>query len=197
MIDRVELSQVVERPAPRRRRKPRRIRQVEHRVADGTKLDPLISRRQKTASPQTVIKRLIIGVARAARVHDHEGGEILVLASQSVGDPRADARPARELGSRLEESHGRVVIDRLGVHRPNEAKLVSHARGERQKLRNGRTALAVPRKGEPARRHRKAVLTRGHARQPLAHPDRIRKVHPLESLERRLVIEQIHLRRCT
>ena len=34
-------------------------------------------------------------------------------------------RPARELEPGLEERHGRVVVDRLGVHRLDEAELVS------------------------------------------------------------------------
>ena len=47
---------------------------------------------------------------------------------------------------------------------------------------------------EPAGRHRKAVLARGHARQPLPHPDRVGKIRPFQSLEPWLGIEKIHLR---
>ena len=50
---------------------------------------------------------------------------------------------------------------------------------------------------KPARRHRKPVLPRGHARQPLPHPDRVGQVRPLKPREPRLGIEQIHLRRRT
>ena len=180
VIDRVELAQVVERAAPGFGRDARRIRQVQHRVADRAKLDALIRRRQEAASPQPVIQRLVVRVARAPRDQHHERGQVLVLASQPVRDPRPDARPPGKLSPGLEERDRRVVVDRLGVHRADEAKLVGDLGRERQQLRNARAALPVARKCKPARGHRKAVLPRRHARQPLPHPDRVGKVRPLQ-----------------
>ena len=54
-------------------------------------------------------------------------------------------------------------------------------------------ALAGSSELESARRHRKAVLARGHARQPLSHPDRVWQIGALKPIETRLGIEQVHL----
>ena len=51
--------------------------------------------------------------------------------------------PAGKLSPGLEKRDGRVVVDRLGVHRADEAKLVGDLRRERQQLGQGRAALAV------------------------------------------------------
>ena len=48
----------------------------------------------------------------------------LILASQSVCEPRADAWPSGELRTRLEKSDGRIMIDRLGIHRFDETDVV-------------------------------------------------------------------------
>ncbi len=136
-------------------REPGGVGEVEHRVADRAELDPLVRGRQEAAAPEPVVERLVVGVAGALRDHDHEGRQVLVLAPQAVRRPGADAGPARELGAGLEEGDGRVVVDRLGVHRLDEAELVGHPRGVRQQLadarrrsgRAGRTGTGWPRPG--------------------------------------------------
>ena len=87
-------------------------------------LHALVLRRQEAAAPQPVVERLVGRVAGALRDQHDERGQVLVLAAEAVAEPGADARPAGELGAGLEEGDRRVVVDRLGVHRLDEAELV-------------------------------------------------------------------------
>ena len=98
------------------------IGKVQHRIAARAELHALVSRRQKSAAPQPVVERLVVRIAAALRDHDDERRQVVVLAAQSVGQPGADRRPAGKLEARLEERDGGIVIDRLGVHRLDEAK---------------------------------------------------------------------------
>ena len=123
VIDRVEPGQVVEHPPPGRGRDAGRIGEIQDRVADRSELHALVRGRQEAAAPEPVVQRLVVGVAGALRDHDDEGRQVVVLAPQAVGHPGADAGPTGQLGPGLEERHGRVVIDRLGVHRLDEAEL--------------------------------------------------------------------------
>ena len=113
------------RAAPSRR--ARRIGEVEHRIAAPSGIDSLILRRQEAAAPQPIVERLVVRIARALRDHGDEGRQVAVLAAQPVGEPRADAGPAGELRARLKKSDGRVVIDRLGVHRLDKAQVIREA----------------------------------------------------------------------
>ena len=123
VLDRVELAEIVEEAPPSVSVDTVRVCQEQHRVADRAELDALVTSRQEPTSPEPVVQRLAAS-SRARRHHDDECRQIAVLAAQSVGNPSADRRPSRELSARLEEGHGRVVIDRLGVHGLHEAQLV-------------------------------------------------------------------------
>ena len=95
----------------------------------------------------------------------------------------------------LEERDRRVVIDRLGVHRLDEAELVGDLRRVRQQLADPGAGLAVLRELEHRRRDRETGLRRGHAGEPLAHADRVGQLGAAQLRQLRLVVEQIHLRR--
>ena len=198
MIELVELGQVVEHPPPGRGGEARRVREIEHRVAHRAELDPLVRGRQEAAAPEPVVERLVVRVARPLRDHHHERRQVLVLASQAVGDPRADAGPAGKLGAGLEERHRRVVVDRLGVHRLDEAQLVRDLRRVRQELAR-RVAPLWPCR---AKRNRLAATGNRSCREvmPVSRcPFRIESGRsvPCSRVELGLGVEQIHLRRCT
>ncbi len=150
---------------------PRGVGQVQHRIADRAELDALVARRQKAAPPEAIVERLIVRVAAALRDHDDEGRQVLVLAAQAVAQPAADARPARELSAGLEKRDRRIVIDRLGVHRLDEAKVVGHGSGVRQQFADRGPAVAVTGEPELRRGDGEAVLPRGHAGEPLPVAD--------------------------
>ena len=80
--------------------------------------------------------------------HHDEGGQVLVDRPQPIGDPRAQARPARELKPGLRKRHRRIVIDLLGVHRLDEAQVVDHLGGVRQQLADPGARLPVLRELE-------------------------------------------------
>src|SRR5205814_1417814 len=148
-----------------------RIGKVEYWIADGAEFDPLVARGQETAAPQAVVERLVVGIARALRDHGHEGRQVLVLAPQAIREPRPNTWPAGELGTRLEEGDGRIVIDRLRVHRLDEAQFIDDLRGMRQQLTDPGARLTVPCESKAGRSHRKARLGGRHAGQTLATAD--------------------------
>ena len=121
----VERGDVVEHLPPRRPRAAGRVGEVEHRLLAAAELDALIARRQEAAAPEAVVERL---VGPPAREQDDERRQVLVLAPQAVGDPGAHARPAGELRAGLHERDRRVVVDRLGVHRADDADVVGDRR---------------------------------------------------------------------
>ena len=71
----------------------------------------------KASPPEPVVERL----SAASGDHGHKSGKVLVLAAQAVGDPGADTGPPGDLKAGLEKRDGRVVVDRLGEHRLDEA----------------------------------------------------------------------------
>ena len=135
----VERGDVVEHLPPRRPRAAGRVGEIEHRLLAAAQLHALVARGQEAASPQAVVKRL---VGPPAREQDDEGRQVLVLAPQAVGDPRPHARPARELRAGLHERDRRVVVDRLGLHRADQADVVGDRGRVRQAARSARRRFA-------------------------------------------------------
>ena len=145
------------------RSKPARVREVEHRVADRAELHALVLGRQEAAAPEPVVRAAGRRLPALRDQHD-ERRQVLVLAAQAVAEPGADARPAGELGAGLEEGDGRVVVDRLGVHRLDEAEVVGDLRGVRQQLADPRARLAVLGELEERRRDRESAPARRSCR---------------------------------
>jgi hypothetical protein len=165
-----------------------RLRGGETRVADvGDRLlqvideGPLIRGRQEAAAPER-------SALRGLRWAEHdEAGQVLVLAAQAVEEPGTEARPGEGLLARVHLQAGAVVIDVVGDHRADEAKIV-HASGDvREQFADGRAALAVageaPWGSEQIPRLRSLQLWLGE-RERLA----------LHLGELRLRIEQVHVR---
>ena len=156
------------------------------------KLHALIPRRKKAAAPQPVIQRL---VARCTeRNHDDESGQVLVLAAQTVSDPRTQTRTSCQLKTGERKRDGGIVIDLLRVHGLDEAEIVRNLRGVRQQLAQGRARLSVLSKLVNRRSGREAGLERRHPCQPLSAPHGIRQILAAKFLELRLVIEELQLR---
>ena len=78
---------------------PRRIREVQHRIAHRPQLDALIPAREGSPLPHTRVRRL---VAPLPVNHHDKCGQILVLAAQAISDPRTQAGPARDLEAGLQ-----------------------------------------------------------------------------------------------
>ena len=100
---------------------PSRIVQVEHRIAARAEAHALVIGGQEAAAPEAREQRLV-GIQRLRlREHHDERRQVPILAAQAVADPRAHARPARLLAAALDERDRRIVIDRVRVHRLDDA----------------------------------------------------------------------------
>ena len=70
-----------------------------------------------------------LGLAEAAqRGQHHEAGQVVALAAQAVQQPRTHARPAGDGRAGVHERVGRIVVDRLGHHRADDAQVVGDRR---------------------------------------------------------------------
>ena len=189
----VQLPEIVEKPSPRRPVITLRIAQIQHRILPAPELHPLMTRRNKPGTPHPVRQRL--RVPAALRNHHHKRGQILILAPQPVGDPRADRRPARQLKPGLKEGHGRVMVDLLGRQRLQDRPSVGVLGHVRQQFAEPRPGLPVLGKLKQAGRGGKRRLVGRHPGQPLPPPDGIRQILAPHFGQIRLVVEQIELRR--
>ena len=136
--------QVVE-PVQRVERRPLRVgvdalrvRQIQHRIAGAAERDAAVHRRQESAA---VVAGAAAGSLGAGQ--HHEAGEIGRLAAQSIQRPRAEAGPAELLRAGVHHDLGGGVIDRLGLHRADQADVVGDLGGVRQDLAEFHAALPV------------------------------------------------------
>ena len=149
---------------------------------------------QKTGRPQTAVQRL--GIAGAASGgHDDVRRQVTVHRTETVRNPRADARPAGELKASLQKRDRRIVVDRLGMYRAHHTKLVRHSAKVGQHLAQLQAALAMCGKTVFRGGHRQRFLVGRHAGQPLPAPNRVRQFLTAMLLELRFWIKKIHLRR--
>src|SRR6056297_683686 len=66
--------------------------------------------------------------------HGDETGEILILASQAISNPRTD-RWSHKLGiSTVHQHEGGFVVRNIRMHRANHADIVNHLTHVREKL---------------------------------------------------------------
>src|SRR4051794_13062349 len=194
MSDGIELRDGVEHLAPGRLGDPGRIIEEQDRRAPGPESHPLVARWQKSARPQPRKQRLV-GVDRVRlREQDDKRRKILVLASESVTEPRPHARPSGLLKTCLDERDRRIVIDRLGVHRLDDGDVVDDPGGMRKQFADPCAGLAVLREFE--RRLCDEQLRLPHRlRDALPLANRIRNLRPLKLRQHRLVVECLELRR--
>ena len=98
-------------------------------------------RRQKSVAPQTSVKGLTITFLGD---QDDEGREIFVVAPKAVINPGTDGWTPRKLLSGLDQGCGRIVVDRFGVHRVNDAEIVRYLGRMWQQTAEPGSGLAVP-----------------------------------------------------
>jgi hypothetical protein len=165
--------------------------QEEHGSFAAAELHALVDAGEKAVAPEARVERLVD--ALLADEHD-EPGQVLIDAPEPVTEPRPHARPPGELVAGLEKRDRRVVVDRLGVERFDEAQLVHHLRGPRHQLADGRLAFSVLRELEDRPGERQRRLVARHAGQPLPHANARRQILAVALVEQRLVVKQIMLR---
>src|SRR5687768_5404007 len=94
-----------------------------NRVAFRVKWRALALTRQETAAPHT--RRHWLRVSSTDARKHNKARQILALAPQSIGHPRTHARPAGKRRAGVHHGVGGVVINLVGVHRTDDANLVS------------------------------------------------------------------------
>ena len=78
--------------------------------------------------------RLRAAAARRVGGHHDEPRQVLALAAQPVGDPRPHARTTLDRRAGVHHGVRGVVVDLVGVHRPDDAEVVGVAGGLRQEV---------------------------------------------------------------
>ena len=114
---------------------------VHHGIAGGPQLNALKLARQKSRVPHAHGDRL--RTASRMRAEHHESWQILRLAAEPVLDPRPHARPSADGGAGVHERVGGIVINRVGVHRPNYREVIN-VLGEPWKKRGHLRAALSP-----------------------------------------------------
>ena len=99
-----------------------RILHVEHRIAGRMKMNALKLPRQESAVPLARRDRLVLPTA--GRRHHDEARKVGAFAAESVEQPRAHCRPAADRRARVHEGVCGVVVDRLCLHRAQDADVV-------------------------------------------------------------------------
>src|SRR6202035_617153 len=77
-----------------------------------------------------------------ARTHGHEPRQVLVLGSESISDPRADAGTNEPCLARVHEQEGWLVIGHIGVHGANHANVIDVLGRVGKQFADFQTALA-------------------------------------------------------
>lgn len=126
---------------------------------------------QKSAAPKSLQKALIVVFTGPVRDQNNKRWQIVGLTAQSITQPGPKRRTPRLLRTSLNKRNGRVVIDRLCVHGPDQADIVHNPRRVRQEFTDPCARLPRLMKFEFRSDYRKALLTGCHARQSLAMPD--------------------------
>ena len=80
---------------------------------------------------------------------------------------------AGDLGAGLQKGDRRVVVDRLGVHRTDNAKFIHNRCRAREEFTHPRPALPMPAELEDRAGQWQGRLVPGHAGQALAHTHRL------------------------
>ena len=194
----IEFTQTVEHFAAQLARDARCVIEIKHRLtlrAEGNARVPAL---EITAAPQPRRNRLHVGErAGVFRVQHDERGQILVERAEPVGEPGAHRGFAVLHRARVDELVGRLVIDRVGLHRPDEAEVVGHLRDVRQELAEPHATLPVLRELERRRREGKRRLVRRHPSESLTLPGQPAfEILSKAALQRGLVVEEVELRRC-
>ncbi len=126
--------------------------EVEQGIIAGSDDGPLVARREEAVA---------VGggapfEAAGGVGHDDEGGEIAILGSQSVADPRAEAGPTHEDRAGVHLVDGLGVVDAVGPAGADDGEVVDASGRVGQEVGDGNAAVAV--RAEGAFRAEQGVL---------------------------------------
>ena len=98
--------------------------QIQNRISLRAETGALMAPRQKARAPQPGVEWIIRTSRAPARQQHNIRRQFRRLGSQSIGQPGSCGRPAWQLMPGLQQCNGRVVVDRLGRHRSDNAQSV-------------------------------------------------------------------------
>ena len=120
-------------------------------------------------------------------VQDHETGQILALASQSITDPGTMTRPPLQAAAGMHEVVGGRVLGEVRDHRPDDRQVVDALADMRKQVADRDAALAVVPEFPGAAEHVADIV---ELRRMGLDLDRL----PVLAVETRLGIKRVHLR---
>ena len=130
----VERLHVVEHRATRLAADAGGIIDVRDRVADAAEAHALMLAGQEAVGPVVFEEQLAAGLGGVGGRHHDIRRQVFVHRTEAVGQPGAHRRTAGDLRAGHEERHAGRVVDRLGVHRADDADLVRDRAQVRQHL---------------------------------------------------------------
>ena len=147
----VHLAQRVEQIALLLGLHARRTAEIQNRIAAGAERGPLIGRRQEA-----------LAVHRRSRPHTafqqhDEAGQILILAAETVENPRSQARPADPRPAVVDQELRLRMREALVIAGADDGEIVDALRSVRKQIRDFESRLAVLLEG-PFRAENERVL---------------------------------------
>ena len=168
-----------------------RVVKVKDRIPLGAQLDALMFGGEEAAAPLTRGDGLGRTTLAGGDQHD-EAWQVLGFGAESVGDPGAHARPARDLRAGVHEHVRGVVIDRVRRHRADDADVVGDLADMREELREFGAVLPVLRELEL--RALADELLALELRELLAGGEALRHALAVHLGESGLMVEELELR---
>jgi len=173
-----------------------RVGEIENGIAGpGAEANTLVLGGKETGPPHAGDEGLIGFVAAPLGDHDDEGGEVLVLGTDSVAEPGSKAGATGLLGSGLNVGESRVVIDGLGVHRLDEAEVISDGPDVGEQFAHPDAGFPVALEVEHGSDAGKRGLSRGHSGDALAHADGAGQFLAVVLSELRFVVVEVDVGR--
>ena len=161
---------------------------VEDGIARVSKADPGMFARHEPGRPQ----RRAAADAAAGGKHN-KSRQITRLGTETVTEPRTEARSAGLGKTGIEKNLPGRVIELIRVHRPDDGDVIDDLGQVRQFVGQLRAGLAVSRKAKPRPQHGGIALDKGVT---LIADHRGRQRFALELFQLGLVIKQLQLARC-
>ena len=187
----VEFGKVIEHLSACRGGVTGRVGEVENRVADGHEFHAGVFGREEAGSPEAIIEGLAVGSSGATGDHGDEIGEVFVFGPEAVAEPRSHGGASGDLGAGLEKGDGGVVVDGLGVHRPDEADVVSDTGDMGKEFGDFSAGLAVFFEFVFGAGDGEGFLARGHAGFSLVEVHEVSEFPAVVFLEFWFVVEEV------
>ena len=167
------------------------IGEVENGVSDGHEFDAGVFGGKEAGSPEAIVKGLAVGSSGPTGDHGDEVGEVFVFGPEAVAEPCSHGRASGDLGAGLKKGDGGIVVDGLGVHRPDEADVIGEAGDVGEEFGNFGAGFAVFLEFVFGAGDGKGFLSGGHAGLTLVEVHEVAEFLAVVFLELGFVVEEV------